>query len=151
MFLTPFVDYKLVSFTIYWLFACFLHHLSSHLSSKQRQHCQADLSLTHHRTDLSLTHHRTDLSLTHHRTDLSLTHHRTRVQTMAAQMGLTNGTPFLSLIAIGIMAWFIGSSFMGVYAAAVDTIFLSFLHDSEVGMLFVCMCTCFFLSCMTQR
>jgi hypothetical protein len=57
---------------------------------------------------------------------------------MAAQMGLVNGTPFLSLAAITIMAWFIGSSFMGVFGAAVDTIFLSFLHDQEVYHFNIC-------------
>jgi len=52
-------------------------------------------------------------------------------QQFAADLNLLNGPPFLSLVIIAIMAWFVGSSFMNTYSAAVDTIFLSFLHDQE--------------------
>ena len=52
---------------------------------------------------------------------------------MANDLGLTNGTPFLTLFVVTVIGWFIGSSFMGTFEAAVDTIFLSFLHDQEVN------------------
>eukprot|EP00281_Chroomonas_sp_CCMP1168_P006014 CAMPEP_0206259920 /NCGR_PEP_ID=MMETSP0047_2-20121206/26781_1 /ASSEMBLY_ACC=CAM_ASM_000192 /TAXON_ID=195065 /ORGANISM="Chroomonas mesostigmatica_cf, Strain CCMP1168" /LENGTH=890 /DNA_ID=CAMNT_0053686905 /DNA_START=131 /DNA_END=2803 /DNA_ORIENTATION=- len=52
---------------------------------------------------------------------------------LAADLGLVDGPPFLSLVMITIIGWFIGSSFMGTFEAAVDTIFLSFLHDQEVN------------------
>eukprot|EP00961_Rhodomonas_salina_P159047 2141649-Rhodomonas_salina.2 len=31
------------------------------------------------------------------------------------------------------MNWFVADSFMDTFSAAVDTVFLSFLHDSEVN------------------
>uniref|UniRef100_A0A6U4PCE9 Uncharacterized protein n=1 Tax=Hemiselmis andersenii TaxID=464988 RepID=A0A6U4PCE9_HEMAN len=52
---------------------------------------------------------------------------------MANDLGLTNGTPFLSLFVVTIIGWYVGASFMGTFEAAVDTIFLSFLHDQEVN------------------
>jgi hypothetical protein len=39
----------------------------------------------------------------------------------------------LTLVIVGICTWFIASSFLSTYSAAIDTIFLSFLYDQEVN------------------
>ena len=51
-------------------------------------------------------------------------------QRMKESLGLVNGVPLLAMILVGIIAWFIACAFIAVFEAAVDTIFLSFLHDS---------------------
>mmetsp|Transcript_13456 Transcript_13456/g.28699 ORF Transcript_13456/g.28699 Transcript_13456/m.28699 type:complete len:261 (-) Transcript_13456:35-817(-) len=54
-------------------------------------------------------------------------------QNMAGSLGLVNGVPLLALVLVGILAWFVACGFLAVFEAAVDTIFLSFLHDSEAN------------------
>mmetsp|Transcript_2338 Transcript_2338/g.6220 ORF Transcript_2338/g.6220 Transcript_2338/m.6220 type:complete len:881 (+) Transcript_2338:94-2736(+) len=51
-------------------------------------------------------------------------------QAMVKSMGLVNGVPILTLIFIGLMAWFVAGAFLAVFEAAVDTVLLSFLYDS---------------------
>lgn len=51
----------------------------------------------------------------------------------AVQLQLEGGAPVLTLVIVGICTWFIASSFLSTYSAAIDTIFLSFLYDQEVN------------------
>eukprot|EP00293_Proteomonas_sulcata_P009004 CAMPEP_0184306614 /NCGR_PEP_ID=MMETSP1049-20130417/15559_1 /TAXON_ID=77928 /ORGANISM="Proteomonas sulcata, Strain CCMP704" /LENGTH=888 /DNA_ID=CAMNT_0026618915 /DNA_START=75 /DNA_END=2741 /DNA_ORIENTATION=+ len=54
-------------------------------------------------------------------------------QQYATDLGLSDGAPFLTLLICFIMTFYVASSFMDTFSAAVDTIFLSFLHDQEVN------------------
>jgi len=51
----------------------------------------------------------------------------------AAQLGLMDGAPILTLFICAIIGFGVGDAFMSVVEAAVDCIMLSFLHDSEVN------------------
>jgi len=51
----------------------------------------------------------------------------------AAELGLTNGPPILTLFLCLIIGFGVGDTFMSTVEAAVDCIMLSFLHDTEVN------------------
>mmetsp|Transcript_26387 Transcript_26387/g.59980 ORF Transcript_26387/g.59980 Transcript_26387/m.59980 type:complete len:916 (-) Transcript_26387:201-2948(-) len=44
-----------------------------------------------------------------------------------------SGAPFFTLLIVAITSWYAAGAFIGVFDAAIDTILLSFLHDSEVN------------------
>mmetsp|Transcript_60527 Transcript_60527/g.143932 ORF Transcript_60527/g.143932 Transcript_60527/m.143932 type:complete len:950 (+) Transcript_60527:231-3080(+) len=51
----------------------------------------------------------------------------------AVELQLASGPPMLTLVVVAFCTWFIASSFLSTFEAAIDCIFLSFLYDQEVN------------------